>query len=189
MGLLEKNTNRKADKIAKYINGPLTLLDFGCGDLSLAQELYKRNKKLKITGIEVIDFKKRFRGINFTLFDGKIIPYKDKTFDVVLAYNVFHHTENPEWTFSECARVAKKIVIFIEPIYRFSMELPGMILTDWLFNVWKGEDIPMKYTFRSPAWWKEIIKKYKFHLKSTEDVEPMPWISPTGRSTLFYIER
>ncbi len=189
MDLKRTNALRKAKLLNTYMTGEKTVLDFGCGDLLMAQELYRLNSRLQITGLDVVDFGIRYQGIKFAQFDGRAVPFSAKSFDAVVAYHVFHHTEIPEKLFVECVRVAKHKIIFVEPVYRVRGEIPGMIFMDWLFNVWKGEKIPMAYNFKSLKWWKEEIKDNGWQLITLKDVEILPKILPTGRSFLFVAGR
>lgn len=189
MDIKRINALRKAKLLAPYLVGETTILDFGCGDLVLAYALKEQNPRLKIAGIDVVDLGVRYQGIKFQQFDGKSVPFPAKSFDAVLAYHVFHHTEIPEKLFAECVRVAKHKIIFVEPVYRVKREIQGMILMDWLFNVWKGGKIPMVYNFKSLKWWRERITGLRLQLRVLKDVEVLPKWAPCGKSFLFVAER
>jgi SAM-dependent methyltransferase len=87
---------------------PKRVLDLGCGEVDR-----------KFNGIEVqrcdihpIETK------NFTLCDlNKNFPYKDNSFDWILAVEILEHLENPWHFFRECKRVATNhgIVFFSVP--------------------------------------------------------------------------
>ncbi len=49
-------------------------------------------------------------------YDGKNLPFKDNSFDVVLIAFVLHHCENPELVLREAARVAKGRVVVLEDV-------------------------------------------------------------------------
>ncbi len=184
-----KNAERKAKILLSLLKDNEMVLDFGCGDQTMSYTLWKLNKSLRITGIDVIDFDHHYPSIKFNKFDGNKIPYHEKSFDVVIAYHVFHHTPDPASALSECARVARRVVIFVEPVYRNIVEIPGMMLMDWLFNVWKSRDVSMSFTFRSRVWWEEQITKHNGRLRVVQDIEILPSIFPTGRSLLFVFEK
>lgn len=186
---IHNNARRKVRILLPYTKNNAVVLDFGCGDMLLAHELCKKNPRLKITGVDVVDFGKRYKGIDFQLYDGKVLPFGSRSFDIVVAYHVFHHTQDPASAFSECARVARRVVIFVEPVYRNMVEIPGMMFMDWLFNVWKSHDVSMAFTFRSRAWWEEQITKHNGRLRTVQDVEILPPIFPTGRSLLFIVDK
>mgnify|MGYP001585960280 CR=1 FL=1 len=178
--LKKDNASRKVETLVPYLTNVQSVLDFGCGDLSMARALHKKFPRLKIAGIDVVDFGIRDKDISFRVYDGREIPFSSKSFDIVVAYHVFHHAPSPEYAFRECVRVARHAVIFVEPVYRSTFEIPGMIFMDWLFNVWKHEVIPMTYKFHSLLWWKNTIGKEKMKIGSIKDVELLPAWSPTG---------
>lgn len=167
----------------------MRVLDFGCGDMIFSEELQRANPSLRITGVDVVDFGNRPKGIRFLLYDGKKLPFRKETFDVVIAYHVFHHTTRPFDLFRECVRVSKKMILFVEPTFRGWWDIPGMRLLDWVFNVWKDRSVSLPYAFSSERQWKEEITKAGFVLTSISDVELLPRWFPTGRSLLFVCTR
>ncbi len=184
-----KNARKKAEIISSYVGVCVSVLDFGCGDLSMAHELRKLNPKLAITGIDVVDFGKRYPHVRFQKFNGRKIPFGANTFDLVIAYHVFHHTDNPRELFAECCRIARKRILFVEPTYRVALELPGMALMDWLFNFWKEKKISMSYHFYPKSWWFRAIQEERMKLIEVADVELLPVWFPTGRSLLFIVDK
>ena len=189
MGIQSVNAERKVDFIAPHMREVGTVLDFGCGDLALARELKKVRPNLRITGVDIVDFGIRPKGILFSQYDGEKLPFQNNSFDVVIAWHVFHHIVHPLAAFCECMRVAKQRVIFVEPVWRHRLEVPGMMFMDWLFNVWKSRDVSMSFTFRSRVWWEEQITKHNGRLRVVQDVEILPPIFPTGRSLLFVVDK
>ena len=179
------NARNKVEAISSHLSDCRRVLDFGCGDLSMASLLVDKNPKLRVTGIDVVNFGTRDKRITFQTYNGRRIPFPDNAFDAVISYHVFHHTTDPEEYFRECVRVAKRKVLFVEPVYRWIGEYPGMVFMDWLFNVWKKEHIPMTYSFKSKAWWLTRIREERLTVIDIRDVEILPSVFPTGRSLLF----
>lgn len=183
------NAQRKVYILKKYLRDGMSVLDFGCGDLLFAQELHQAMPALRITGVDVIDFENRPKGIVYKKYDGKLLPFADKSFDTVISYHVFHHTNTPFELLNECMRVAKKQVLFVEPVYRGLWDIPGMRIMDWLFNVWKDHSIAMQYTFAPENRWVYEVKKSGFACAKRIDVELLPKFFPTGRSLLFVCKK
>lgn len=186
--LQKKNTARKLKIILPYFNKARKgerILDFGCGDLSLASALKEKHSHFQITGVDIVDFGKRPKGISFVRYDGRVLPFSDFSFDTVLSFHVLHHCEDPEQAFKECLRVAKRRILLIEPVARYSIETLGMKLMDWLFNVWKSKSIALTFQFLTYKKLKDIFDKYKLNIISKKDVEILPKFLPVGRSCLF----
>ncbi len=189
--LQKRNTRRKISLLSEYFSSRRkeTILDFGCGDLSMSISLSNSFPNLEITGVDVVDFSPSKTRVKFVKYDGKEIPFKNKSFDTVISYHVLHHTDNPAYYFRECVRVAKKRILLVEPIPRVSFELPFMKIMDWIFNVWKSHSIDMPFHFLSEKELRLLFKKEKLTLVSKKDVEILPPFSPTGRSYLFELTR
>ena len=183
------NAQRKVEILKTYLKDGQSVLDFGCGDLFFAHQLHQTMHSLRITGVDVVDFGYRPKGILYKKYDGKTLPFKNASFDTVISYHVFHHTSAPFKLLSECMRVAKKYVLFVEPVYRGFWDIPGMRVMDWIFNVWKDRSISMPYAFASEKMWLREIKKLRYVSKERIDVELLPKFLPTGISLLFVCKK
>lgn len=185
--IIDKNTEWKYGVLSGYLDEKGTLLDFGCGDLSLSLKIMSQHPRINLTGVDVVDFSPKPQGIRFVKYDGMTLPFDDRTFDTVIAFHVFHHCDSPEFAYSECLRVAKKRVIFVEPIFRLAIERYSMGCIDWLSNVWKSEKIPLTYQFHSDTEWIEIIGKKKCEQLRTEVLNN--WLSflPFGVASVYEI--
>lgn len=173
--------------LSPYIEDAGSVLDFGCGDLSLAKQLHKEFPKLAVTGVDVVDSGVRGRGITFMLYDGKTLPFHDKAFDVAISYHVFHHTADPRAIFAEVSRVTKKILLIVEPCYRSSIDLFFMKIVDRLGNGWRGVAIPMPFTFQSEATWRRFAREFRWTVEDTTTVGVLPAWLPIGETKLFVL--
>lgn len=185
----KKNTDHKLKLTKPFFKKDEKVLDFGCGDLSLTVALKEHIPSLEITGVDVVDFGVRPCEIKFICYGGTRLPFSNASFDTVLSYHVFHHCQNLELAFSECARVAKTRIIMVEPVARHRLEIPGMKLMDCFFNVWKRRSIPLTFRFLTEEAWKKLFKRYNLQLRNQMDVEILPKFFPTGRSFLFELSR
>ncbi len=182
------NSSEKIKRIASYFSDKKeTVLDFGCGDLSFAKALKKKRPKLQISGVDVVDFHNRDKNVSFICYDGKKLPFKDKSFDTIIVFHVLHHTEDAKKYFKELVRVTKKRILLVESVARSAIDFPGMRFMDWVFNIWKSEKVPMTYQFFRKNEWYNLFDKNNLSVKLEKDMEiaPIPKFFPTGRSTLF----
>ena len=187
----KKSTLWKRNMLTPYFKGSEAVLDFGCGDLSFAKSLLEVHPLLQITGVDVVDFFEKPRGIKFITYDGKKLPFKDNSFDTVISFYVFHHCEDAFAAFEECARVAKKRVIFVESVYRYPLELVFMRIMDWLYNIVKPESIPLSYQFFSFHDWLKVFEKNKMKMKSSKKIKQvfLPAFLPIGISYTFEVKK
>ena len=104
------------------LKGKMKILELGCGDGSLWVKNYE--KLPKNIDITLTDFspgmledaknnlgkmQKRFK---FKIVDAETIPYKDETFDVVIANHMLYHVNDIDKAFSEIYRALKKGGVF-----------------------------------------------------------------------------
>lgn len=189
MSIKEINAKLKVNNIFEYLPAKGDVLDFGCGDLSFAKEIKKRNTKLKIIGVDVVSFGNKPKNIQFVQYNGEKLPFKDNAFTCVIAYHVLHHCPNPEKALRECIRVSRDQILLIEPVYRLPFEVPFMKFTDWLYNFWKSESIAMPYVFFSLDRWKKVFKNFLVKLNKVKSLDNFPKYIPIGQTYLFSLSK
>lgn len=102
---------RMANDCRDFIGTGDRILDLGCGSAIVAKK-FEQYFGSKVSGVDIID--NRVDKIDFKLFDGRVLPFEDKSFDDVLIAYVLHHCQDPLKTLSEAKRVARKRVIVYE---------------------------------------------------------------------------
>lgn len=92
----------------------LKILDVGCGRGELTRDIFETKKTCKIVACDVDtkalrDFKKNIRGseIQIVTCDAEELPFADKSFDLVLMFDVLEHLRHPEKALYEIHRVLK----------------------------------------------------------------------------------
>jgi len=128
-----------------------TLLDVGCGDGKMAQDLEKRIPDLSIHGVDTCNWPGVRVPIPYSRFDGLRLPFADKTFDTCLIIDVLHHSRYPEILLEEAGRVARTSVIVKDHDVRGRWDFLLMKWGDWLGNRMSGMDLP--YNFKT---WEEF---------------------------------
>lgn len=94
------------------------VLEVGCGRGYLANLLSEKNK---VTACDIIISEKLIKKYPDVLFKtGNIenLPFKDKSFDVVITTHTLEHVKNLDLSVSEIERVAKERVIIVVPRQR-----------------------------------------------------------------------
>jgi len=133
--LLGKFIRRRSEtvvsRIMPYIKNSNKIIDIGSGTGDVASLIKAQGKN--ITPVDVADFHGP-RMIKTIIYDGKTLPFKEKSFDIALLLMVMHHTLDPEVVFKEAARVAKEIVV-IETSHTTPINRVLTIISDAIGNL------------------------------------------------------
>lgn len=87
----------------------LSCLDFGCGDGIVLRQNAAVRPDFKYYGVDVRDFSHEVPDyVTFTTYNGKTLPYPDKSFDIITVNHVFEHIKDPREILMELKRVLKK---------------------------------------------------------------------------------
>lgn len=93
-----------------WISPPDRVLDIGCGNAVVTEELRKYFHCLVI-GTDLMDYRKR--KIPFKIMtDENKLPFSDKEFNICMFNDSLHHCKEWEPMLSEAFRVADRILIF-----------------------------------------------------------------------------
>ncbi len=187
--MIRPYVTKQVSLLLPYLTGCQSILDFGCGDLSLAKALKETLPQTIITGVDVVDSGKRVSGVQFRLYDGEKLPYKNKTFDATVVYHVFHHCSNPKASLADIMRVTKKTILMVEPIYRNVLDLFFMKIIDRLGNGWRSVAIPMPFTFQKEKTWQWWASEYGWSIHLVRDAGVLPGWLPFGVTKLFVLEK
>jgi ubiquinone/menaquinone biosynthesis C-methylase UbiE len=104
-------------EILKIVKGS-TVLEVGCGRGLLAKQLAKKNK---VTACDIVipeNLKKSKDGVKYIEANIDKLPFKDKSFDVVISTHTLEHVQNTDEAMSELRRVARKTIIIVVPRQR-----------------------------------------------------------------------
>ncbi len=85
------------------------VLDLGCGNgASTANIKGQLVVGLDLSEKQLIKAKKRFPKREFVVGDARNLPFKNNSFDLIIAINMLHHVNDPENVLKDCFRVLKK---------------------------------------------------------------------------------
>lgn len=113
--LLDVRARRLYKHIINASKDCTSLLDLGCGDMILTEFMH-HHSELKVTGIDTIN--SNLSHLPVLIYDGKEIPFPDKTFDASMVAYVLHHCNDIAAVLREMKRVTTRKIIVFEEIYR-----------------------------------------------------------------------
>ncbi len=112
-------TNKKFLEKIKYEWKNIRILEIGCGNGSMTNYLFQ--KGANIIGVDINEkyiekararFKIQAQNI-FQVMEGEKLDFQDKTFDIVISFDVFEHIKNSNKHLQEVRRVLKRNGIYI----------------------------------------------------------------------------
>ena len=126
------------------------VLDVGCGDGLLAASIKAVRPDIEIVGIDVR--RRPSTWIPVDEFDGRRIPYEDRSLDVVMCVDVFHHADNPMLLFRETVRTARRFVLVKDHLMEGPLAGATLRLMDVVGNARHGVALPHHY-WRRQQWY------------------------------------
>ena len=161
-----------ANQLSSLIPNGATLLDVGCGDGSISEQISRLRPDLTITGIDVL-LRERTQ-IPVTLYDGQTIPFADNSFDAVMFVDVLHHTEDHELLLREAKRVSRQAIILKDHTRDGLFAGQTLRLMDWIGNAAHGVSLP--YNYLSEQQWRGSCESLELGITHwSGDVGLYPW--------------
>jgi SAM-dependent methyltransferase len=111
---VRKETLHTVTLVAPHLDRGMSVLDVGCGEGYVAEELAARGAR-EVVAVDIVDIR-RNRGVEFALYDGRRLPFPDGRFDLVMLSFVLHHVPDP-WKIEllqEALRVSRAKVFILE---------------------------------------------------------------------------
>ncbi len=109
--IYKKRSRYYSDLVIGYISKGEKVLDIGAGSGFISEIL---SHKAKVTLLDLKDYNQT--KLPLKIYDGKKIPFKDKSFDTALLLTVFHYIPNQVEFLKEVKRVCSRIII-VDDIY------------------------------------------------------------------------
>jgi SAM-dependent methyltransferase len=173
--------NNRIDYLSKLFIGILdeldlpeiSLLDIGCGDMSIAENLMKEHGEIQATCLDTYPLPEAYvdnpKWEKYVSFDGRKIPFEDKKFDVAVLCDVLHHDfEYAGVILKEACRVAKYVIIKDHFEYGV-VSRQTLRLMDFIGNWGYGVSVPDRYFSK---------KTYQDLLGELEGVQEVKQICP-----------
>jgi len=136
---------------------PLRGLDVGCGSGELARDLKISYPQIEIIGVDVL-----VRGetaIEVREFDGKHLPFPDRSFDFTMLVDVLHHTNEPLILLKECARVSRQFVLIKDHVCDSWWDRLRLSFMDWVGN--RAHNVSLPYNYQSQENWNDLFEASK----------------------------
>lgn len=187
--MIRPYVQKQAALLLPYLARSRTILDFGCGDLSLARALTGAIPGASITGADVVDSGVRVPGVQFLLYDGVRLPFGYTSFDAAVAYHVFHHTNDPRSALRDVLRVTKHTLLMVEPVYRNRIDIFFMKILDRAGNGWRSAAIPMPFTFQKEHTWNTWAEELGWKVTDILPAGVLPGWLPFGETKFFVFTR
>ena len=94
---------------SRLIEGPGSVLDVGSGDGAIAALLQRSRPDLAVTGVDTLV--RPDCAVPVTPFDGRTLPFGDRSFRTLMLFDVLHHADDADRLLAECARVAGEAIV------------------------------------------------------------------------------
>jgi SAM-dependent methyltransferase len=124
------NARRRLEKIQAHVVGK-SLLDVGAAE-GWAGEWAQAQLGLQVDLVDVVDLNRT--DLPLHLYDGRHLPFPDKSYDTVMLLLVLHHCDDPSRVLAESVRVARKRIIITESICRTRAGRAFLTFLDKGFN-------------------------------------------------------
>lgn len=123
-----------------------SLLDVGCGDGRLADLLRERCRLGVVEGADVLvrdDVATPVRQ-----FDGRHLPWPDRSWDYVMAVDVLHHAADQRALLGDMLRVARRAVVLKDHLCETAFDRWMLLKMDGVGNDRHGVAVPGHYLSR-----------------------------------------
>lgn len=154
-------SDRRLKKLSRHLgelivdHSPLIGLDVGSGSGEIAKHLQDHHPDLEMFGVDVL-----VRGntaIKVIEFDGKKLPFADKSYDFVMLIDVLHHTHDPLILINESIRVSRQFILIKDHLCNSLWDRIRLSFMDWVGN--RGYDVNLPYNYLSEKQWKSLYQK------------------------------
>lgn len=162
---------------APWLRPGATVLDIGCG-MGYALEVLDEDYDITSFGCDVVPSTHRIR--RFARFDGRNLPFADKSIDVALLIFVLHHAEDAAELLREAARVASSAVLVVEDTPRTMLDRRWGEMHIRNFN--RRHGIPWSGRIRTETEWKQLFRFSGLPLLASQPLTRLERLPPVART-------
>jgi len=142
------------------------ILDVGCGDGKVAAAFRTPDRPVQL--IDVVNY--NATALPFQLYDGRNIPFPDKSFDYSFLITVLHHCDDPLQVLREAKRVTRKRIIVEESVYLNEPNRRFNMFFDWFYNRILHDGVNVPFNFNTPEGWEEVFRSEGLVVSSSADI-------------------
>jgi SAM-dependent methyltransferase len=173
--------------------GPCTVIDVGAGDGTLGSVFHTYRPETRVVGVETFVRDERWRTgrIPMVRFDGRHLPFADRSFDIALLSNVLHHTGDQLAVLREVCRVTRGTVVIKDHLSRGTLDRWKLAFLDVLGNRRFGASTTGDYL--SDAQWQAMFdavgarRVHRYDALSFR-TGPLAWAFGNGLEIIFALE-
>ncbi len=160
---LEERAAKFAAFFEPFLPRKSAILDIGGGWGFYAEPLAKAGHQ-----VTVLDrVKPGFQKAPVVIYEGKSIPFPDKSFDTSLLITVLHHVADVENVIGEVRRVTRKNLIVVEDLYHHALGRWWTELRDRIYNF---EFWGHPCQFKTREEWISLFSRHGFSLLKQKNV-------------------
>lgn len=154
-----------------------SVLDIGCG-MGYALDVLAEDYGATAFGCDVVEPSDGTE--RFTRFDGRNLPFADKSVDMAMLIFVLHHADDPSVLLLEASRVAREAVLVVEdtPTTAFDVKWGSMHIRSFS----KRHGIPWSGKIRTEEEWRQLFHFWGLELKSAHRLKRFERLPPVSRT-------
>ncbi|MGQ0562857.1 MAG: class I SAM-dependent methyltransferase [Gemmatimonadota bacterium] len=153
------------------------VLDIGCG-MGYALEVLSRDYRIEAFGCDVVPANIHVR--NYCRFDGRNLPYADKSVDLALLIFVLHHAQDASILLREASRVARQAVLVVEDTPRNRLDRKWGEVHIRGFN--KRYSIPWTGRIRMENEWRQLFRALEMPVRFYGRLSRFERLPPVART-------
>ena len=161
----------------EFLRPGCSALDIGCG-VGYALDVLETDFGCTPFGCDVVVPPNPID--RFALFDGRTLPYRDKSFDLAFLIFVLHHADDPSVLLREASRIARDAVIVVEDTPQAAFEHRWGAAHVHSFS--KRHSIPWHGRVRAEEEWRQIFQFMGMSVQHAEGLGRFERLPPVSRT-------
>lgn len=150
--LLRWRGRAKWRRLRAFVPPAGTVLDLGAGEGYVGAAAADEGHAVVLA--DVLDLNRT--GLRHVVYDGRVLPFEDGRFEVIVLCHVLHHAEAPEQVLAEAARVSRSRVLILESVVETPWDRWWLPRADrWANRLRIEGGLPGGVRMRSAAAWVE----------------------------------